>query len=195
MSIFGSLRRRRGKMKEADAPVAASDGAETAGFADKDTERAAIAIQARHRGRQTRKKKGFVGELLSGANKVLESAASYAQGATVEVAKSAQRASVAIASAAINTNSLYTQDDIDAPTPPDRWFTPAAGWPQSVELTDDDRGPWKPPTALIPTAKDAPAFFAEGSRVAPPIGELKIEVLQAEGIPKMERCQKKVAMM
>ena len=172
-SILGSLRRRRSSgKKEADGPAAAGGEAEK-------QERAATAIQARHRGRQTRKK-GFVGEILSGANKVLDTAASYAHGASTAARKSAKRAGVALSSGAPGY-------DVDAPTLDDRWFTPTAGWPQSVAPSDDDHGTWKPPTALIPTAKDAPALYADGSRVAPPIGELKIEVLEAEGLPKMER--------
>lgn len=81
---------------------------------------------------------------------------------------------------------------IDAPTPEDRWFTPAAGWPAApaelpAELSSDPKvyksPPWKPPQAICPTAEQMPHIFEAAEQQA--IGEVRVEVLQAEELPKL----------
>ena len=75
---------------------------------------------------------------------------------------------------------------VDAPTPPEDWFTPRRGWPphllkpsQQFKLLAD----WKqPPRELMPTEAEQPQLFD----ALPAIGELRIEVLEAERLPKMD---------
>ena len=82
---------------------------------------------------------------------------------------------------------------LEAPTPEDRWFDPKTGWPGSpAELppaTTKTSGSkykphsWEAPPPLCPTARMAPELF---ERVAgQQIGEVRIEVLQCESLPKL----------
>lgn len=57
---------------------------------------------------------------------------------------------------------------VDAPTPEDRWFTPVTGWPTEVADLPPSIVPpgykvpkWKPPSALIPNAREAPHLFED----------------------------------
>ena len=68
-------------------------------------------------------------------------------------------------------------DVVVARTPAGCWFTPSAGWPQDVDTWEDGA-----PPPLMPSAREAPALFAEGATSLQPIGELRIEVLEAEGL-------------
>ena len=84
---------------------------------------------------------------------------------------------------------------IAAETPADRWWTPDAGWPTSTAELPAEMVPegykvnkWKPPPALGPTATEAPHLFdgeefAQAGRTV--LGTVSVEVLQAEGLPKM----------
>ena len=86
------------------------------------------------------------------------------------------------------------QEMIDAPTPEDRWFTPQFGWPSNpaelspaltAELPSDctfKAKRWAAPPALIPTAAEAPQLEAQ-HRSDGVIGEVRLEVLQCEGLP------------
>ena len=51
--------------------------------------------------------------------------------------------------------TIADNDQIVAPTPAGAWFTPAVGWPQSV----DGVAEWKPPTNLCPTRAEVPDLF------------------------------------
>ena len=65
-------------------------------------------------------------------------------------------------------------DNVDDPTPEDRWFEPHIGWP----CTDDNGGS---PYLWMPTAKTEETLFPDAAKEA--IGELRVEVLEAEGLP------------
>ena len=79
---------------------------------------------------------------------------------------------------------------VAAPTPEDRWFTPANGWPSEPSSARFDSLPlpsgfkassWEPPPLLCLTASEAPHLFRGGRA----IGEVRIEVLEAEGLPRL----------
>ena len=78
-----------------------------------------------------------------------------------------------------------TEECIAAPTPEDRWFTPERGWPSSpsselpAALTSGGYRPkaWEPPPSLV-----APEYFGHVSQA---IGEVRVEVLQAERLPRL----------
>ena len=62
------------------------------------------------------------------------------------------------------------------------WFTPRIGWPEIALVA---RSQWKqPPKSLMPTAAEAPEMFADEERQT--IGVLHLEVLEAEGLPRMD---------
>jgi len=78
------------------------------------------------------------------------------------------------------------QELIDAETPEDRWFTPSAGWPAAPAPLHKPDLPkkyehWSPPHNLCPTAAEAPFLFDGGGK----IGELRVEVLEAEHLPRL----------
>lgn len=66
--------------------------------------------------------------------------------------------------------------EVDAPTPEDRWFTPRHGW--AAKNRKGGR-----PHLLMPTANDEEALFPLEKDV---IGELRVEVLEAQGLPNMD---------
>lgn len=69
---------------------------------------------------------------------------------------------------------------VDEPTPEANFFTPPHGWPE-VSAHEDSRK-WQPPDLLMPLQSEFPEHFPKQSDI---IGELKIEVLQATGLPKL----------
>lgn len=71
---------------------------------------------------------------------------------------------------------VVSDAEVDAPTPAGRWFTPREGW-----MVTDDEG--RAPHLLMPTARTIEALFPVESQV---IGELKLEVLEAEGLPNTD---------
>lgn len=86
-----------------------------------------------------------------------------------------------------------SDDLINAPTPTDRWFTPPLGWPMEPQPMPSQATPagyalqpWEPPPLLCPTRfHDNPSvgdLFEQRQRKQL-VGELYIEVLQAEGLP------------
>ena len=72
-----------------------------------------------------------------------------------------------------------SDEEVAARTSPELWFTPAAGWPDAWESVDPGKDPT--PTLLMPTAKETPFLFSNSKRLKP-LGELRVEVLQAEGL-------------
>ena len=81
---------------------------------------------------------------------------------------------------------------VDCPTPEDRWYVAADGWPsspaelpQSIGIDTQGYKPlkWKPPRKLCPTAIEVPTIFemVESKQ----IGELRLEVLQCESLKKL----------
>ena len=80
-------------------------------------------------------------------------------------------------------------DLVNMPTPEDRWFTPVLGWPSMPAKLPDKAIPagytvqdWSPPKALCPTAVDVKELF-DARFAREQIGELCVEVLEAEGLP------------
>ena len=59
--------------------------------------------------------------------------------------------------------------ELELETPAAAWFTPEAGWPRTSYAS---------PPQLLPTEDEEPALF----QLPPPIGELRVEVLEAEGM-------------
>ena len=70
---------------------------------------------------------------------------------------------------------------IEMPTPPERWFTPARGWPANADF-DGVR-----PAHVVPTAEDDPSLFPVGLEVAESLGHIEIELLETEGLPHSSR--------
>ena len=134
--------------------------------------RAATRIQARMRGKQARstvmgvlyKPVGMlVDGIVGGATSLLHAA----EDATVGVTRGLF----------VQLNSVQATDaEVEAPTPDDRWFTPTVGW------TVDD-GDGHTPHYLMPTAREAAPLFPSDEDI---IGELRVEVLEAENLPNMD---------
>ena len=81
----------------------------------------------------------------------------------------------------------WPAEELEQPTPGDRWFTPIGGWPlQPLALPDVPAGhsakPWAPPPLICLTGAEAPQHF---DHVADAIGEVCVEVLQAENLPRV----------
>ena len=78
------------------------------------------------------------------------------------------------------------KERIDAPTPEDRWFSPANGWPaEPAPLTGTGAAKlpkWSPPEMLCPTMAEMPALYDTQREV---LGELKVEVLQCDNLPRL----------
>ena len=71
------------------------------------------------------------------------------------------------------------QEDIDAPTPESRWWNPYDGWEKAAETQhfhEHDRGP---PRSVMPPATKQPALYPRPEET---VGELRVEVLQCDGI-------------
>ena len=87
-----------------------------------------------------------------------------------------------------------SDDLVSAATPDDRWFTPSDGWSlDPVRVKDIDTiplprnyvpKPWSPPELLVPTRNGAPEVY-EDVKDRAVIGEVRIEVLEAEGLPQL----------
>ena len=66
---------------------------------------------------------------------------------------------------------------IEMPTPAERWFTPARGWPANADF-DGVR-----PAHVVPTAENDPSLFPAGLEAAESLGHVEIELLETEGLP------------
>jgi len=82
-----------------------------------------------------------------------------------------------------------SDDLLNTATPLDRWFTPAGGWPKAPSEMPPATAPagyklapWEPPQPLCPTAEQEPWLF-DARHERPKIGELFVEVIEAEGLP------------
>jgi hypothetical protein len=73
------------------------------------------------------------------------------------------------------------EEKINPPTPEDCWFHPARGWPSSPQLPESAK--WKAPPQIAATAADFPQHYADEAKRT--IGEVRIEVLEAENLPKL----------
>mmetsp|Transcript_10730 Transcript_10730/g.35162 ORF Transcript_10730/g.35162 Transcript_10730/m.35162 type:complete len:481 (-) Transcript_10730:12-1454(-) len=69
-----------------------------------------------------------------------------------------------------------SQKEVTAATPGSLWFTPEAGWPKGAKW------PGKAPRSLLPTREESPELFF----LPPALGELRVEVLEAEGLKKSD---------
>ena len=68
---------------------------------------------------------------------------------------------------------------VDAPTPEALWFTPRDGWPMTTTTTTTTTLREPPPPLLMPTAAEVAALYEHEEDA---LGELRVEVLQAEGL-------------
>ena len=84
----------------------------------------------------------------------------------------------------LDTAATEYESAISEPTPPEDWFTPFHGWPK--HLLRPRKHWFNPPVHLTPTAAEAPALFTDEATAAV-IGEIEIEVLEAEGLPDMNK--------
>ena len=73
--------------------------------------------------------------------------------------------------------TIYLENVAD-PTRNGAWFTPASGWPERVPGVPK----WKPPASLVPTRQERRCLY-DATR---PLGELRIEILEAEHLPKLD---------
>jgi hypothetical protein len=76
------------------------------------------------------------------------------------------------------TRALYA-DIVRAPTSPERWFTPRTGWPTAVTYAGGR------PENLMPTPPNIPTEFFNPPEFA--VGELRVELLETDGLPKMDQ--------
>lgn len=75
------------------------------------------------------------------------------------------------------SKALYA-DIVNAPTSPERWFTPHAGWPTAVSFAGGS------PENLMPTPPNVPHDFFNPVSMA--VGEVRIEILETDALPKMD---------
>ena len=107
--------------------------------------------------------------------------------ATVDtIGKSAEAAVIATVSTATTIASggrdivvPVSDDEVNAPTPIDRWFTPAAGWTCKPVLRAGESKATPTPPLLMP--RDYPAIAPEET-----LGILEVEVLEAENLPNKD---------
>ena len=151
-------------------------GAST-GLSEEET--SAIKLQARVRGSQVRKKrKGPLGWVKRAASGMAD-----AMGDAVDFAADVVTAPVDLVAKAVQKKEPRPTDaEVDAPTPDAQWFTPREGW-RSPARTSSSEGMPDPPAALMPTAAEVPSLFPEDNQV---IGELRVEILEAVGLPKAD---------
>ena len=123
--------------------------------------RAATKVQAVTRGRNVRK--GLMGQIGDTLYDLSTAPVRFVANA---VAGAGQTIAAAVKA------SHVTDAQVEAPTPDDRWFKPTAGW-----TATDSKG--FSPSCLMPTARHAEALFPTESEV---IGELRVEVLEMEGL-------------
>ena len=67
-------------------------------------------------------------------------------------------------------------EEIEERTPEHRWWTPERGWDDKTQGWDYKK---KPPKNVMPPACERPSLYPESDDV---IGELRVEVLEAEGL-------------
>jgi len=72
-----------------------------------------------------------------------------------------------------------SDDEVNAPTPLDRWFTPAAGWTCKPVLRAGESKATPTPPLLMP--RDYPAIAPEEA-----LGILEVEMLEAENLPNKD---------
>jgi hypothetical protein len=127
-------------------------------------------IQAVVRGRSARKANRFSKYATSTVDAVVhavEDAVHAVEGAVVGASHAVQ---------SVLATHAATDSEVNAPTPADRWFTPRDGWRAT-------NGKGAVPHTLMPTAATAEHLFPLESDV---IGELKLEVLEAQDLPNMD---------
>jgi len=88
-------------------------------------------------------------------------------------------ASVAHVAGARAADGAGAESEVVARTPPYLWFTPASGWPEEWEKVVPGKD--LTPTLLMPTAEETPFLFSNSKRLKP-LGELRLEILEAEGL-------------
>lgn len=140
---------------------------------------AAIAVQKRVR--------GMAGRAVAGVKAAIST--------TGEGIMFVARGSLAIAQAGLTVvqdaasgakdHPRATKAQVDARTHADRWFTPTGGWEQNPVGGWEERGA---PPHLVPTAAEEPCLFPEllGKGSEEVLGELRVEILEAERLPKMD---------
>jgi hypothetical protein len=159
-------------------------------------DQAATRVQSRVRGNKARKQEGVMGVLNWAAEKgpknfvkVSKAVGNVVAAPVVVTAKAVTGAAEGVAQAAglkeislvesakLRANARAQAADVNAPTPADRWFTPRKGW---GDATDKKGGQ---PNLMLPTETGCAALFPEEESV---IGELKVEILEARGLPNTD---------
>ena len=112
----------------------------------------------------------LAGGVVGGASGLLQGAEHVASGV-------ASRVTGLLNHAQDKLPHAVTDTEVVEPTPENRWFTPMNGWPC------DDGNEHATPHHLMPTAKDAAPLFESEDKA---IGELRVEVLEAENLPNMD---------
>ena len=139
------------------------DASATASTSD---DQAATKLQAIARGRSARKvTKGMLGQIGDMFGQLGEAAS--------EIFSGAQDTAAGIFTAKAKP---ATDAEVEAPTPESRWFTPREGW-----RATDAKG--LTPTYMMPTAQQAEALFPLESDI---LGELRVELLEIEGLPNRD---------
>lgn len=149
---------------------------------------AAVKLQSAYRGLRHRSKMASefsaraVTSGIHGLQHLHSSLGTYSQN-TQMLALDAAVKLQSVARGRIERKRDRTADDasVQADTPADSWFTPRAGWPE--HLVEKQWGWKEPPQLLMPTAAQAPVLFEQESD---DIGVLRVEVLEAEGLPRMD---------
>ena len=164
---MGFMSRMRGTLmgKPKDSP--AKRGAEGASSAEatRAEQDAAAKIQSRIRGNKARKNMGI--------GKMLYAPVAYIMDAGEEIIKAGgELVSSVVAS---RKPPPPTDAEVQAATPEGMWFTPREGWKsRSLGTT---------PHYMMPTAVDMDALFPADADV---IGELRVEILEAAGLPNKD---------
>jgi hypothetical protein len=138
----------------------------------------------------TDEKKGAIGKIsvgvkggLAGIVNVGEMAAKgMAKGVATasDGAKGIATAGVGVISTVQGRKDAATDDEVGARTPADLWFTPSAGWPEYPKESAM-HSTWKPPELLMPTEAERPFLYSNSAKLKP-IGELRLEILEADGL-------------
>ena len=153
---------RMGKSKE---PTRAKQAGGKASIEEENA--AAVKIQTRARGRRARK----------GFGQMLFAPVQYVMDVGEDFMKSGKEAVQSLAEAVVPKGPPRATDaEVFAATPENFWFTPRKGWePRPGHETS--------PHYMMPTAADMEPLFPAPADV---IGELKVAVLEAEGLPNMD---------
>lgn len=138
---------------------------------------AAITVQASYRGHEARR-------ALAETSALARQGTMTTLSMTSALARQSTTAALAAVQAAVSPQTPPISDEeVAEPTPPSMWFTPDLGW-SDASCDNASSGLGRPPH-MAPTAADEPSLFSSTCEGAV-IGELRVELLEAENIPSMD---------